>query len=158
MTPRILLNGQVVGCQVKPSGEHAARGGLRDVRYPWGDQEPDDVDFFPCNIWQGSFPDNNLGLDGYKATAPAASFEPNGFGLYNMVGNVWEWTSNPYTVVSQKRVVKERLKGMKGYKLSKGGSFLCHSSYCHRYRIAARMGNSPDSTTAHQGMRLVFDA
>ncbi len=137
--------------------EHAARGGLGDVRYPWGDQDPNDTGFFPCNIWQGRFPEKNLGHDGHITTAPARSFEPNGYGLYNMVGNVWEWTSAPYTISSQKKAVKERLKTMRGYKLSKGGSFLCHASYCHRYRIAARSGNSPDSTTTHHGMRLVFD-
>lgn len=137
--------------------EHAARGGLGDVRYPWGDRDPDDADFLPCNIWQGQFPETNLVRDGYKTTAPAKSFEPNGYGLFNMVGNVWEWVNAPYTIASQKRAVKERLRAMRGYKVSKGGSFLCHRSYCHRYRIAARIGNSPDSTTTHQGMRLVFD-
>ena len=137
--------------------EHAARGGLGDVRYPWGDENPNDRDYFPCNIWQGRFPEKNLKLDGFATTAPARSFEKNGYGLYNMVGNVWEWTSSPYKIASQKRAVKERLKGMQGHKVLKGGSFLCHASYCHRYRIAARSGNSPDTTTSHQGMRVVFD-
>ena len=137
--------------------EHAARGGLGDVRYPWGDENPNDRDYFPCNIWQGRFPEKNLKLDGFATTAPARSFEKNGYGLYNMVGNVWEWTSSPYKIASQKRAVKERLKGMQGHKVLKGGSFLCHASYCHRYRIAARSGNSPDTTTSHQGMRIVFD-
>jgi sulfatase modifying factor 1 len=66
--------------------EHAARGGLGDVRFPWGDQEPDDADFQPCNIWQGRFPHHNLGLDDYVGTAPVQSFAPNGYGLYNMWG------------------------------------------------------------------------
>lgn len=137
--------------------EHAARGGAGDVRYPWGDEDPADTGPFPCNIWQGHFPRLNTVADGYRTTAPAQSFAPNGFGLFNMVGNVWEWTSEPFRVKSLRREVRERLAGMKGYKLLKGGSFLCHHSYCHRYRIAARTGNSADSTTTHQGFRVVWD-
>jgi formylglycine-generating enzyme required for sulfatase activity len=138
--------------------EHAARGGLGDVRFPWGDRDPDDASNFPCNIWQGKFPQTNLCHDGYATTAPAQSFEPNGYGLYNMVGNVWEWTGEPFKIKSLRKDVAMRLAGMKGYKLSKGGSFLCHRSYCYRYRIAARSGNSPDSATTHMGFRLVWDA
>ena len=137
--------------------EHAARGGLGDVRFPWGDQEPNDTDFFPCNIWQGRFPDTNLELDGHMGTAPARSFAPNGYGLFNMVGNVWEYTAQPFKVKSLKKSVKQVHAGKSGYKLSKGGSFLCHASYCFRYRIAARTGTSADSTTSHQGFRLVYD-
>ena len=137
--------------------EHAARGGLGDVRFPWGDHEPNDTDFFPCNIWQGPFPEENLKLDGYMATAPARSFEPNGYGLYNMVGNVWEYTSQPFKVKSLKKSVQRAHAGKAGFKLSKGGSFLCHASYCYRYRIAARTGISADSSTSHQSFRLVFD-
>jgi sulfatase modifying factor 1 len=136
--------------------EHAARGGLGDVRFPWGDQEPDETTFLPCNIWQGKFPNRNSQADGYATTAPGRSFAPNGYGLYNMVGNVWEWTCEPYRIKSLKKHVKQRLAGMKGYKLSKGGSFLCHKSYCYRYRIAARSGTSPDSTTTHHGFRVVW--
>ena len=136
--------------------EHAARGGLGDVRFPWGDQEPNDQDFFPCNIWQGDFPRTNLELDGYLATAPAKSFEPNGYGLYHMVGNVWQYTSQPFKVKSLKKSVKQAHVGKEGFKLGKGGSFLCHASYCYRYRIAARTGTSPDSSTSHQGFRLVY--
>lgn len=137
--------------------EHAARGGLGDVRFPWGDDEPDDKEFFPCNIWQGHFPQMNAATDGYVSTAPAKSFQPNGYGLYNMVGNVWEWSADPFRIRSLKKQVKARLETMKGYYLSKGGSFLCHRSYCYRYRIAARSGISPDSTAAHQGFRVVWD-
>jgi formylglycine-generating enzyme required for sulfatase activity len=137
--------------------EHAARGGLGDVRFPWGDREPNDVDFFPCNIWQGRFPHTNLALDGFVGTAPARSFEPNGFGLYNMVGNTWEWTSQPFKVRSLKRSTVRTHAGKEGFKVVKGGSFLCHTSYCYRYRIAARSGTSPDSSTSHQGFRLAYD-
>lgn len=138
--------------------EHAARGGLGDVPFPWGQQEPDDRKFFPLNIWQGQFPDHNSAADGYATTAPARSFEPNGYGLYNMCGNVWEWTSEPFKMRSQSKQARAHAKRMRGMKLMKGGSFLCHKSYCFRYRIAARTGNTPDSTTTHQGFRLVFDS
>ena len=137
--------------------EHAARGALGDVRFPWGDDEPDDETFLPCNIWQGRFPQHNTASDGYAGTAPAASFAPNGYGLYNMAGNVWEWTADDFRIRSLKKQVKERLKSMQGFKLAKGGSFLCHRSYCYRYRIAARSGISPDSTAAHQGFRVAWD-
>lgn len=136
--------------------EHAARGGLGDVRFPWGDREPDDADFQPCNIWQGDFPKSNSAKDGFVTIAPARYYEPNGYGLYNVVGNVWEWTADAYRIKSLKKHVRQRLATMKGYKLSKGGSFLCHASYCYRYRIAARSGTSPDSTTTHQGFRVVW--
>ena len=137
--------------------ECAARGGLGDVRFPWGDEEPDDESSFLCNIWQGDFPNTNHGTDGYLTTAPVQSYEPNGFGLYNMVGNVWEWTAEPFNVKSLKKTVRKRMAQMRGFKLLKGGSYLCHRSHCYRYRIAARSGNSPDSTTTHQGFRIVWD-
>lgn len=137
--------------------EHAARGGLGDVRYPWGDRDPDDENFFPCNIWQGPFPRKNLRLDGYETTAPAKSFQPNAHGLYNLVGNVWEWTVDPFIIRSQRKKARERQARMKGFRLAKGGSFLCHPSYCWRYRIAARTGSSPDSASTHMGFRMVWD-
>ena len=138
--------------------EHAARGGLGDVRYPWGDTEPDDEQTLLCNIWQGQFPKTNTGKDGYDTTAPAISFESNGYGLYNMVGNVWDWTADPFRLPSQ--VAPQGAKDSSEastMKLAKGGSFLCHKSYCHRYRIAARIANTADSATTHMGFRVVWD-
>ena len=137
--------------------EHAARGGFGDVPYPWGADEPDDTDFQPCNIWQGDFPKTNTLADGYKTTAPAQSFAPNRYGLFNIVGNVWEWTADFYRIKSLKKVAKDRARAMVGYRVAKGGSFLCHKSYCWRYRIAARSGNPPDSATPHMGFRVAFD-
>lgn len=137
--------------------EHAARGGQGDVRYPWGDDEPDDTSFLPCNIWQGNFPTTDTAADGFAGPAPVTSFAPNGYGLHQMVGNVWEWTADPFRVRSNARAAQAVNKKARGQRLLKGGSFLCHRSYCHRYRIAARTGNTPDSTSAHTGFRIVYE-
>ncbi len=137
--------------------EHAARGGMGDVDFPWGNTAPNDHDTFPCNIWQGRFPMQNTVKDGYLGTAPVDAYSPNAFGLYQMVGNVWEWTAQDFRVRSMKKAIKAAQIGKYGYKVVKGGSFLCHISYCYRYRIAARTANSPDSTTSHTGFRLVYD-
>lgn len=138
--------------------EYAARGRLPDPVYPWGDREPDDHDFVPCNVWQGTFPRLNSIRDGYYGTAPADAFEPNGYGLFNMAGNVWEWTEDAFRV----RSVSSRLRrngqpsGRREHVL-KGGSFLCHPSYCHRYRIAARTPAPAETATNHLGFRLAFE-
>ena len=130
---------------------------LGDVPFPWGGRLPDDVSFMPCNIWQGTFPSLNTQADGYATTAPAQSFEPNGYGLFNMCGNVWEWAHDPYKIRSLSKKARNHAAAMKGRKVLKGGSYMCHQSYCFRYRIPARVGNTPDTTTAHQGFRLAFD-
>ncbi len=143
----------------EPEWEYAARGGLGDVRYPWGNRDPDDEAFMPCNIWQGNFPGRNRGTDGWLATSPVDAFEPNGFGLFNMCGNVWEWCDQPFRIRSTKSALRAADADAVERKLmlAKGGSHLCHRSYCHRYRIAARTGNTADSATGHIGFRVVFD-
>lgn len=139
--------------------EHAARGGNETARYPWGDAEPDDEESIHCNIWQGDFPETNTAKDGYVTTAPVDSFEPNPFGLFNMAGNVWEWCSDRYRVRSLRRAASKMNKAARAEKVMvlKGGSFLCHKSYCWRYRIAARAGRPDDSSACHTGFRLAFD-
>lgn len=129
--------------------EYAARGGLDGARLPWGDELLTAEGRHRCNIWTGQFPTHNDSADGWVGTAPADAFEPNAWGLYNCSGNVWEWTADWFTTnhevgpppLGTSRVVK-------------GGSYLCHDSYCHRYRIAARSSNTPDSSTGHQGFRI----
>ena len=140
--------------------EHAARGGLDDPRFPWGDAEPDDTGFLPCNIWQGRFPDRNSGADGWLGTSPVSAFAPNGRGLHDMAGNVWEWTADPFLIRSAGRLATERNAEARATrrKVMKGGSFLCHRSYCYRYRIAARSGTAADSGTSNTGFRVFHDA
>jgi formylglycine-generating enzyme required for sulfatase activity len=137
--------------------EFAARGG-RDVVYPWGDDDPPD-DAPRCNNWQGRFPQQNLAADGYAGTAPVGSFEPNAFGLHDLAGNAWEWCSDAFRVRSLSAAGKARDREAReaDEKVLKGGSYLCHRSYCHRYRIAARMGRPPDTSTGHIGFRLCYD-
>lgn len=138
--------------------EHAARGGLEDPRFPWGNAEPTDETVF-CNIWQGHFPVENTLADGYLATAPARSFEPNGAGLYNMAGNIWEWTTDPFYIHSSPAGAGARNDHAQRQdeKLLKGGSFLCHLSYCYRYRIAARMGLPSMDSASNTGFRVAYD-
>lgn len=137
--------------------EFAARPAA-DAEYPWGDDEPTD-DHVLCNIWQGQFPDYNAVVDGFAATAPVRSFAPNRFGMYNMAGNVWEWCADAFRVRSLARTGKQRdREAVAGAeRLLKGGSHLCHRSYCYRYRIAARMGRSRDTTSGHIGVRVAYD-
>lgn len=137
--------------------EHAARGGDHRRRFPWGDEEPND-DAIYCNVWQGRFPYENTEKDGFSGTAPARSFAPNVNGLYNMAGNVWEWTSDPFRIRSVSRDAKRRNEEARrnADKVVKGGSFLCHPSYCYRYRIAARMGLSSDSASNNCGFRIAY--
>ena len=140
--------------------ECAARGTLKDARFPWGDREPDDATFQPCNIWQGDFPSHNTCADGHAGTAPVDGFAPNSVGIFNMAGNTWEWCADAFRVRSLARSARERNDAARaaGERVLKGGSYLCHRSYCYRYRIAARTGVSADSSTGHVGFRLAFDS
>ncbi len=139
--------------------EYAARGGLEQKTYPWGDRLSPNAKY-RCNIWQGSFPHKNTGKDGFLGTAPVDAFEPNGYGLYNVVGNVWEWCSDWWSSDFHATASRHNPKGpaQGTAKVTKGGSYLCHASYCNRYRVAARTHNTPDSSTGHMGFRLVKDA
>ena len=142
--------------------EMAARGGLEQKTYPWGDELWPDGQH-RCNIWQGRFPDHNTGEDGYMGTAPARSFPPNGYGLYNVSGNVWEWVSDwsspTFHVEGNELGLRENPRGPTtgDARVIRGGSFLCHDSYCNRYRVAARSSNTPDSSTGNLGFRCARD-
>ncbi len=138
--------------------EYAARGGLVQKRYCWGNT------FMPrgkhmCNIWQGDFPVRNTEEDGYVGTAPARSFPKNGYGLYHMAGNVWEWVfdrwSPDYHIKGPRVNPIGPPEGDR--RVMRGGSYLCHDSYCNRYRVAARSGNTPDSSSGNMGFRCVRD-
>ena len=134
--------------------EMAARGGLDQATYPWGDElTPDGVHM--CNIWQGSFPSKNTREDGSLATAPATSFSPNGYGLFNVSGNVWEWCSDWFSPDFHLRGPDTNPRGpVNGQaKVIKGGSYMCHDSYCNRYRMGARSSTTPDTSAGHQGFR-----
>ena len=136
--------------------EYAARGGLQQQRFPWGDELTPDGQHY-CNIWQGTFPQENTLEDGYLGTAPARSFPPNGYGLYNTSGNVWEWCQDWFSPDFHQRDTRKNPKGpAEGTaKVMRGGSFLCHSSYCNRYRVGARSANTQDSGTSNMGFRCV---
>src|SRR5262245_11217261 len=147
--------------------EFAARGGLDGAEYVWGDE------FTPggksmCNSWQGEFPWQNLRSDGFEGTAPAGSFPPNGYGLYEMAGNVWEWTTDWYQEhrrIEPSCCALDNPRGGKAEeswdqrqpqvkiprRVMKGGSYLCAPNYCRRYRPAARMAQPVDTATNHLG-------
>jgi formylglycine-generating enzyme len=141
--------------------EKAARGGLVRKRFPWGD-ELTPHGRHRCNIWQGVFPAWNSAEDGYQGTAPADAYGRNGYGLLNMSGNVWEWCADWFSAdwhVPDIPVTRIDPRGPAAgtARVLRGGSYLCHESYCNRYRLAARTANTPDSTTGHAGFRCARD-
>jgi len=154
--------------------EFAARGGLDGAEYAWGDEFTPDGRH-RANTWQGEFPWQNLQEDGYEWTAPVGSFPVNGYGLYDMAGNVWEWTSDWYQDHGEIKKACCTLDNPRGgdpalsldprtpeitipRKVMKGGSYLCAPNYCRRYRPAARMAQAIDTSTCHLGFRCVVRA
>lgn len=144
--------------------EYAARGGRKNNIFTWGNE----YSAKKANTWQGKFPFTNAKQDGYEGTAPVASFPPNDYGLYDMTGNVWEWTNDWFQVErtamahsinpqgpSQSASFDPKKPGDGAVHVIKGGSFLCAKNYCSRYRPAARESQAPDTGTSHIGFRLV---
>lgn len=139
--------------------ERAARGHRNGAVFPWGDElEPGGR--HRMNVFQGSFPVHDTGADGWVGTAPADAYDPNDFGLYNMTGNVWEWCADWYDPTYYRRSPARDPDGPAdgAVKAMRGGSYLCHASYCRRYRVAARSGNTPDSSAGNVGFRIVRTA
>jgi len=138
--------------------EYAARGGLDQKIYPWGDELTPGGKHL-CNIWQGSFPDYNTAEDGYISTSPINAYPPNGYGLDGMTGNAWEWCADWFHPDFHRTAGRTNPTGPAAgtARVMKGGSYLCHRSYCNRYRVAARSSNTPDSTTTNITFRCVRD-
>jgi formylglycine-generating enzyme len=150
------------GLPTEAEWEYASRGGHEGAAFAWGDEH------FPggkpaANTWQGRFPWENLELDGYEGTSPVGSFPPNGYGLFDMAGNVWEWTTDFYAPAGSAEAPAccappiapgERFPR----RVIKGGSHLCAPNYCLRYRPAARQGEAVDTSTGHIGFRCVVRA
>lgn len=152
--------------------ERAARGGRPPARFSWGD-EPPTARRQRANIWQGDFPHRNTAEDGYRGTAPVGRFPANGYGLHDMEGNVWEWTADWFRPDTLAQMVAGRLpvrdpqgppagmdpaKPGQPVRVIKGGSFLCHVTYCESYRPSARRSAEVDSGASHIGFRCVADA
>ena len=150
--------------------EFAARGGLVGKAYVWGDEEPEEGGKFRCNKWQGEFPHRNTRADGYVRTAPVGQYEPNGYGLYDMAGNVWEWCSDWYTPDYYRLSPQKNPQGpASSYdpnepnpylpkRVQRGGSFLCSDKFCSRYKPAGRGKGDIDTGLSHLGFRCVRSA
>lgn len=136
--------------------EYAARGGRERCLYPWGDELTPGGEH-RCNIWQGRFPAYDTAEDGYRGTAPVHAFASNNYGLYNVAGNVWEWCEDNFTSrYHQVTSDRDPLHASESETRSlRGGSFLCHASYCNRYRVAARSSNTSESAASNIGFRVV---
>ncbi len=142
--------------------ERASRGGLAGARFPWGDGLLTADGRWRTNIWQGTFPTVNTQEDGWLTTAPVRTYAPNGFGLWQTVGNVWEGCADVFDphayrrrVATARPALDPRKAGDYGRRVLRGGSYLCHDSYCNRYRNAARSSNTPDSSMGNAGFRTV---
>lgn len=135
--------------------ERAARGGLGKAKFPWGNALTPGGQF-AMNTWQGVFPDRNTAEDGYVGTAPVDAYAPNGFGLYNTTGNVWEWAEDRFGPLRApgERQANEDPESASFARVQRGGSFLCHESYCNRYHVHSRTRNDPDSSTGNSGFRV----
>jgi sulfatase modifying factor 1 len=136
--------------------EYAARGGLSGEHYPWGAElEPGGE--HRMNVFQGRFPGENTCADGYAGTAPVDAYEPNGYGLYNTTGNVWEWCSDWFDqgYYASSRAADPRGPAWGTHRVMRGGSYLCHASHCTRYRVDARSANEPNSSSGNLGFRVV---
>ena len=135
--------------------EFAARGGIGGAQFPWGDElEPDGRQMM--NVFQGEFPARNTCEDGWAGTSPVGSFEPNGYGLFDTTGNVWEWCADRFGADTYREGPRENPGGPQAgdQRVIRGGSYLCHASYCRRYRVDARSSNTPDSTSGNTGFRV----
>ncbi len=138
--------------------EYAARGGLEGMAFPWGNAlEPDGKHLM--NVFQGDFPTGNTCADGFAGTSPVKAFPANGYGLYEMTGNVWEMCSDSYSASSYELSDEVDPRGPDlpddAPRVQRGGSYLCHASYCKRYRVDARSHNTPESCAGNLGMRVV---
>jgi sulfatase modifying factor 1 len=134
--------------------EYAARGGLQQKLFPWGDELTPGGQHM-CNVWQGDFPNKDTSEDGFTGTCPIDAFPPNSFGLFSVAGNTWEWCSSSWSTGGNRACCAPSNTGESERKVIKGGSFLCHASYCNRYRVAARTFNTADSSASNIGFRCV---
>jgi formylglycine-generating enzyme required for sulfatase activity len=133
--------------------EYGARGGRDQQVYPWGNTLRIAGEH-QCNIWQGEFPMVDTAEDGYSGTCPVDAFPANDFGIYSTSGNTWEWCADWFGTDHSQNEARDPSGPPEGSsRVMKGGSFLCHRSYCNRYRVAARSSNTPDSSSSHQGFR-----
>ena len=136
--------------------ECAARGGLQSRKFPWGN-ELTPGGRHAMNVWQGSFPGENSADDGFVGTAPVTAFQPNGYGLYNTTGNVWEWVQDfagPRPKASPGAEHDPKGPSTGSQRVQRGGSYLCHESYCDRYHVHSRTKTEPDSSTGNCGFRV----